>query len=122
MTLCRESRRMRGVLGWRIGVEHLTDLAGQVVPAGDAARSSWSQQTEDHFHARQIDAQVAVKAHDRPDPPHLGRFVPLLGPVMSDLDQSKLLVTDQGPGETPVARATSCGESGIESHKLIENA
>jgi hypothetical protein len=47
-----------------------------------------------HLHAGQVDAQVAVKAHDAPEPTNLGRLIAFDRAVPRDLDQPELLVPE----------------------------
>ena len=53
---------------------------------------------EDHLDARQVDAEVAMEAQDRPDPSDLGRPVPLDVPLADGPDEPSALVAEQRRG------------------------
>ena len=66
-------RRGRGF----VASDQLAKLLSQILnPAVDLGEMI--EELEDHLNARQVDAQVALEAQDRPDPPDLGGFVALI--------------------------------------------
>lgn len=77
---------MRRVLGLGSGLENLADLARQVAQVMMQLGHPVAE-AEDHFHTGQVDAQVALKTHDGPEPAHLGGFIAFHVAVMNDPDQ-----------------------------------
>src|SRR5947208_2655394 len=56
------------------------------------------EEVEDHLDARQVDAQVALKAHNRPEAADLRRLVTDLRALVNGSDQSQALVADEQTG------------------------
>src|SRR5262249_3001536 len=61
----------------------------------------------------EVDPQVALTAHDRPEPADLGRAVPLDRPLAGGPDQPAFLVADQDPeGDRELAGDLVAGDDG----------
>src|SRR5207244_2319526 len=84
------ARGGRGV----IELDQLAELFGQVLdPAVDLGEVI--EELEDHLDPRQVDAQVALEAHDRPEPADLRRIVTDLRAVLDGSDQTQALIPDE---------------------------
>jgi hypothetical protein len=55
-------------------------------------------ESEDHLDSGEVNPQVAMEAHDRPEAANLGRFVPLDLTFERGVDQPETLVTRQKAG------------------------
>ena len=73
-------------------------------PGGGPPRAV--EQPQDHLDARQVDAQVALEAHDRPEPADLGRLVALISPSWTTRTSPSDSYRRRIRGETDSSRAT----------------